>query len=306
MTPTAPLLEISENSVADENYAHGATRWQITADASFSEIIMDITVDSEDANGYLYSFQVSNGILSGGQDYYWRAKVKGLQGSDSTWSEWSESFRFTTASSEYTDIDANGVGDDFEPAYSDLDKDGTNDNDQAFMRVITGIDGRSLIGLKSLTGVEAIEYYGCVAPTEMPETGRPVDLPLGMINFRVQTSRVGGTAAFEIYLSEIPREAVRWFKCDPVDGWYEFPVVREPGKFVFEITDGGPGDTDGAANGIIVDPLGASYAPDSDTGGSAAVSPLTSDGGSSCFIGSCSKRGEMKQLIKRLWYHSTF
>jgi hypothetical protein len=297
-----PLLEISGNFDPAENYRHVATRWQIATDAGFGRIVLDTTVDTEDVIGYLYSFQITEGILGGGKPYYWRARVMGSLGADTVWSDWSESFQFTTAQPDFSDINENGVRDDLEPASSDLDGDGTNDNDQPYMRVMTSMDGRSLMGLKALAGVERFTYYGCIDPEAMPETGKPSDLPFGMINFRVETTQVGDTARFEVYLPEVPQENVQWYKSDPVNGWYKFPVARVNNVFVFEVTDGGLGDADGVANGIIVDPLGISYTTtDAGNDNSINVLPGGAGGGSGgCFIENCSDLNGFRQFIRRL------
>jgi hypothetical protein len=76
--------------------------------------------------------------------------------------------------------------------------------------------------------------------------------------FNVALNQVGGTARFELYLPEKPNTWAKWYKYDPINGWYEFPVDSDGDKYYLEITDGGVGDADGVANGIIVDPIGLS------------------------------------------------
>ena len=135
----------------------------------------------------------------------------------------------------------------------------------------------------------------------MPDaTGKPDNLPLGMINFRVETTRIGETATFEIYLPEIPPESVHWYKIDPVNGWYQYPVQRENDVFVFEITDGGPGDADGVANGIIVDPLGMSYTAGTEPDDSTNVLPVGGGGGGGCFIEISSDLSSFRRLVEGL------
>ena len=74
--------------------------------------------------------------------------------------------------------------------------------------------------------------------------------------FNVTLDQIGGTARFELYLPEKPRIEAKWYKYDPINGWYEFPVDIDGDKYFIEITDGGFGDADGVENGIVVDPIG--------------------------------------------------
>ena len=87
----------------------------------------------------------------------------------------------------------------------------------------------------------------------------------------------------EIYLSGEVSEHAQAYKYDTVNGWYAFPVQFKNGTYVIEITDGGLGDVDGIANGIVVDPIGLSVT-------NAVSANIKSDGasgggGGGCFIG---------------------
>jgi hypothetical protein len=76
----------------------------------------------------------------------------------------------------------------------------------------------------------------------------------------VNLDEIGGTARFELFMPAPANALARWFKYDPINGWYEFPVQYLAGKYILEIVDGGVGDADGVANGVIVDPIGMSDA----------------------------------------------
>ena len=252
-----PLLEIASFSDPDPGDIHGATRWQIATDSSFDHLILDIVCDTETTNSYLLSLKVPQGAFMGQQTYYWRAMVKDAPASNAKWSDWSASYTFTTAADEHADIDANGVPDDFEPLASDLDGDGQNDNDQPLMRALKMNTDASMLGLKAVEGVSGINRFTQIDPASIFDLPRPV-LPYGLMSLNVNLDQVGGTARFEIYLPESSDASARWFKYDPINGWYEFPVQSISGKYVLEIVDGGLGDADGVANGIIVDPIGIS------------------------------------------------
>jgi hypothetical protein len=250
-----PLIEIAGFTDPDADDDHGATRWQIAADESFEQLILDVMIDRSRTNNYLVSFLVPDGALCSEQLYYWRASVKDARDGDHKWSNWSEPFKFTTAAKVQADVNGNGVADDEEPPYSDLDNDGLNDNDQPFMRVYKSRIDQSLIGINAVEGVSRINCFTSIDPESIPDEPRP-KLKYGLMVFNVALNQIGGTAKFELYLPEEPQSWAKWFKYDPINGWYEFPVDSDGDKYYIEITDGGFGDADGVVNGIIVDPIG--------------------------------------------------
>jgi hypothetical protein len=288
-----PLLEIAGFSDPDPGDIHGGTRWQIAADGRFDQLILDIVCDMQNTNNYLLSLQVPQGALKGLQRYYWRAMVKDGRSGDSQWSAWSASQSFTTAADVQADINANGVPDEFEPNLSDLDANGQNDNDQPLMRVLKTDTGEALLGLKAVEGVSEINRFSLIDPAVIFDLPRPA-LPYGLLSLNVNVDHIGGTARFELHLPEIPDASARWYKYDPINGWYVFPVQIIAGKYILEIVDGGFGDADGVANGIIVDPIGladttaaVTGVSDLDTGGSGNTLDELMN---ACFIGSTMQR----------------
>jgi len=253
-----PLLEIAGFSDPDVDDGHAATRWQIATDSGFENLILDITSDADSTNHYLVSFRVPQGSLSSQELYYWRVMVKDDRTTNALWSTWSQIFRFTTTDPVQADGNGNGVPDELEPETSDLDADGQNDNDQPLMRVFTTNNEGHQVGIKALEGVELINYFAPIDPYIIPDTPGPENFPYGLLNLNLQLTSIGGTARIEIYLPEPPDTQYRWFKYDPVNGWYEYPVFVEGSNYILEITDGGFGDADNIANGIIVDPIGLS------------------------------------------------
>jgi hypothetical protein len=275
-----PLLEIVGFSDPDSDDDHDATHWQIAADESFDDLILDVVVDRSRKINYLVNFLVPHGTLHRDQLYYWRAAVKDDCENAKNWSNWSETFIFTTAAEVQSDKNANGVPDDKEPKYSDLDKDGVNDNEQPLIRVIKGGKGQSLIGIKAVEGVSRINYFTSIDPESIPEEYGPrPKLRHGLMVFNVTLEQVGATARIELFLPDKPHSKAEWYKHDPINGWYKFPVDSIDGKYFIEIEDGGFGDADGVANGIIVDPIGlAEMASEPES------APAPDQSGSACFI----------------------
>src|SRR5205823_5586077 len=93
-----------------------------------------------------------------------------------------------------------------------------------------------------------------------PSTG--IDLPLGLFGFSVTSVPVGGSADVqEILPNDITPTS--YYKQDPTTGAlhpfnYDGSVGAElDGQLVtLHLVDGGPGDADGQANGVIMDPGG--------------------------------------------------
>ena len=196
------------------------------------------------------AFSVPDGALCADRQYYWRAAVKDAH----DWSDWSEPFTFATAIGR-ADVNGNGVPDEDEPAYSDLDNDGRNDNDQPLMRVIKSRKGQVHLGINAVEGVSRINCFTAIDPASI-SVERRFKLKYGLMVFNATVVRPGATAKFELYLPEKPNIRAKWYKYDSINGWYEYRVDIVGDTYVVEITDGQKGDADGVANGIIVDPIG--------------------------------------------------
>jgi fibronectin type 3 domain-containing protein len=298
--PLTPLLEIEGYSDPDSNDVHGATHWQIALDGSFDELVFDHIATAFDTNGCLVNLLVPPGVLFSNRIYYWRARVKDARESGYLWSDWSEVKSFTTGNMAYSDNNGNGVPDDIEPAFSDLDGDGQNDNDQSLMRVATSESASKPIGIKAVDGVSRVNYYNCIESESLQAEPSPVPLPYGLLNFNLEVDRIGGTAVLEIYPSGEASGSAQAFKYDVTNGWYSFPIKIINGKYVIEITDGGRGDVDGIANGIVVDPIGLSVT--SGTVNAALQSDGASGGGGGCFVGAAGLEMNLSRLLDFLLF----
>ncbi|GAA4443172.1 hypothetical protein GCM10023156_00020 [Novipirellula rosea] len=87
-------------------------------------------------------------------------------------------------------------------------------------------------------------------------------LPLGLFDFEVQKVGVGQVHAIDVYLPN-DLDFDGWYKEDPISGRlldFRFDgttgAVRTEFGFTLYLQDGGRGDDDGIANGVIVDPSG--------------------------------------------------
>ena len=200
----------------------------------------------------------------------------------------------------YKDSNGNGIPDDQEVGSDvDLNKDGIYDRDQpGTIKSVNTVVGDGQIGVTRGTNVDSIEWIESIDPdTILDATNRPDTLPLGLISFKLTVSTPGDNAQVTVYLSETASDA-KWYKYDRLNGWQDYSahaIFNADGKSVtLEFKDGGYGDADGAANGIIVDPSGLDSTAGNDGGGD-------DSGGGSCFIGTAlgsapESHGQMRGL----------
>jgi chitinase len=223
--------------------------------------------------------------------YYWR--VRSFDSYEAG-SEWSETYAFKTTPAT-RDGNGNGIPDDQEldaASPADLDQNGIPDVSQIGdqFKVLNTIDGSGQIALETTNPNDIIEFVESCAPDAYPDEGgasKPGDIRFGLLSFRLRLQNAGAVASAVVYFSDPLPDTYKWYKYDLVKGWHiyadaAFSVDRR--SLTFTITDGGNGDIDGLANGIVVDPAGAG----SDTT-AAAVVPISGSagiGGSGgvCFI----------------------
>nr|NIQ38343.1 hypothetical protein [Pseudomonadota bacterium] len=169
--------------------------------------------------------------------------------------------------------------------------------------VIVGDNGiknfpENVITIKSPTdkdmGIEEegggnITKLNVVAPSSVPDgDGRPEDLIYGLVDMEIKVYAPGDEARVSFYLSTPAPDGYGWYKYSPNDGWRDFSAnaafnsARD--KVTLTVVDGGAGDDDGVANGVIVDPSGLGSVSTS-SGGGETTAIRSSSGSSGCFIG---------------------
>ena len=81
-------------------------------------------------------------------------------------------------------------------------------------------------------------------------------------------NEIGTTATVRIYFSQPISSSITFYKYDTINGWQDYSqhtTFNNDGRSIsLELKDGGYGDSDGHANGIIVDPGGLGIAGNSD------------------------------------------
>ena len=177
----------------------------------------------------------------------------------------SHAWSFTTVSGT-ADTDGDGVPDNLD-AFPNDNRKATVPNPMGGEAIT--IDASSTAGAR-LMGVVAMAD----ADASLNQTGKPAGFGFGngVVSFKIAGLAPGGSASVVLtFPASIPAGA-RIFKIDS-GGFHEFPGSVINGNTVtLNLTDGGAGDADGVANGVIDDPVGlatptASSSPDSSGGG---------------------------------------
>ena len=302
--PEKPLLNLPVDFAADvelnpqlitgsyvdrENDSHEQTNWQISTQETFTENIL-FERDTYN-NTQLTTLIVPEFILETGKTYFWRVKffdeLRGVGGS-----LWSEPFSFTTIVNNPEDSDQNGVPDiqQVMDGTIDLNNDGNNDVSTDTYKIATS--ETTTFALEASNGVTAIDCLKFIDSDDIIDTRGKPDLDFGLMQFKLRVNSPGDTAKIKIYFSEPVGD--HWYKYDIIDGWTEYSsdypdnvdFSSDRRSVILTLIDGGPGDSDGVANGIIVDPSGPGgsgpegYSPPSSNSGGGSGG----GGGGGCFI----------------------
>ncbi|MBW2247571.1 MAG: hypothetical protein JRF62_10330 [Deltaproteobacteria bacterium] len=290
-------LDITTQSFSDPNDdSHGQSQWQISDQSDFSSLVVDDTSDT-----YLTTFSVPHMVLISNQRYYVRVRFYDVY---SEASDWSGTVEFTTACF-FEDLNSNGIPDADEVDDSvDFNLDGISDIYQPqIIKCVQAFDGSNYIGIEKVSSsVSEIETLELIDPETISDTvNRPADLIFGLFSYRLRVNQPGDTAILKIYFSGEIFSSDTIFKYDTINGWHDYSehtTFNNDGQSVtLEVKDGGYGDSDGVANGVIVDPGGIAAA----SGGSSyTVTGSSSGGGSGCFIATAAFGSKFEKHVRLL------
>ncbi len=289
-------MDITTDSFSDPDYdTHSISQWQISEQIDFGTLVVDSI-----SNTYLTTLPVPHMVLNANQTYYLRVRFYDTY---SAASDWSSVIEFTTALSS-EDLNSNGIPDANEVSDTDdFNLDGIPDNDQpAIIKSIQSTDGSTYFGVEKFSSsISEIEALEMIDPETITDTAnRPDDLIFGLISYRLRVNQPGATASVRIYFSGELFESDVYYKYDRINGWYDYSdhttFSEDRQSVILELVDGGFGDSDGIANGIIVDPGGISAASYLGT----AVSSDGSGGGGGCFIATAAFGSLMEPHVKIL------
>lgn len=233
--------------------AHLLTKWQLSSTEDFAELLFFAATDQHQ----LTTLRIPNLVLSTDTTYFWRVKFFSSAGSQSSWSD---AFAFTTLAA----ADDSASPENLDSWFNDVNEDGIIDSEQDNLictNIAVGInracldvssDNASFVSLKSVSHEDIKD-----------DVNRPVRMPLDLLAFKLALDTPGDTVSTTIYYAwngnKIPLNSI-WMKYDSVSGWQDYSeyatVSKDRQSVTLELVDGGFGDADGVANGIIVDPSG--------------------------------------------------
>ncbi len=164
--------------------------------------------------------------------------------------------------------------------------------------------GIKVQGGGNITSLEAVN-----PDTIENNTNKPRDLIYGLVDFQIKVANPGNEAQVTIYLSSPAPDDYKWYKYghkyndqtgqyETNESWYDYSQYAQfngdRDQVTLTLVDGGVGDDDRQANGMILDDSGLGTA--SGDGGSG-----DDGGGGSCFIGTAfgsgfESHGQMKGL----------
>ena len=268
----SPLLgpvELAVNGFFDPDAGdyHSKTQWQVyrTEDK--------VCVLDSLSSSYLTVFRIPEIMLDENTAYFWRARFFDNHGAASGWSK---NISFTTDFSD-TDTDGNGIPDDQEVDISvDMNRDGMPDAQQAVVKSIMIPSRNEPIGLSienasTVTAILSMSAVDALESNFAPEDEEKMNqLPYGLINFKLAVDQPGDKAVVTVHFSQPVSGSAKWVKFDPIKGtWLDYGAYSEFSddrmSVTLEFVDGGFGDDDGVANGVIIDPSGLDLSPDAES-----------------------------------------
>jgi hypothetical protein len=143
---------------------------------------------------------------------------------------------------------------------------------------ITTTTGTGTLTLQSNMGnITSISAIGVQIFPNLPPL---VVFPHGLLYFEVRNIAPGSTVTFTTTFPVALPTNIQYWKYQPGHDWFQIPITSHNGNTItIQLTDGGLGDADGLANGVIVDPGGVAV-PGSGIGTGAPTSHGASMGSS--------------------------
>ncbi|WP_319521194.1 choice-of-anchor U domain-containing protein [uncultured Desulfosarcina sp.] len=277
-----PVLVTAAYFDADSD-DHTGSQWQIGIDGDFSTLILDQTSEKQ-----LTAYQIGNMVLESDATYYWRVRFIDAR---SGVSEWSETGSFITVASDASgDENFNGIPDDqeVEDTSADINQNGIADSLDTELMSLNTVEGRTKVALEPVSNGSALVSARSISTDSIAD--RSVQPNFGLIGFRLYLDDGVGTSTVKISFDRQVPSSARLYKYFPDSGWqtYTNALLAADGKSVtLTLVDGGRGDEDGVANGVIVDPIGVVYTEPTDSA-AAATSGYSGGGGGGggggCFI----------------------
>lgn len=284
-----PELNATAFADPDAGDTHARSEWLIEAQNDARTIL---NVSRTGSN--LTHLQVPRLVLDPDTGYICQVRFFDDRGNPSPWSP---AVSFTTRAAEYYWEDNGAAEAQNTPIQTDLNGNVVPDADESdVLKSIQAPDGQHAIavGIQNSANVVSLDAAVATDPASEQELPGAADLlPYGILSYRIHVREPGQQASVMFYFSHALDSQTIWMGRDENGDWSECGdgVYAQADGVARTITDGGPGDADGAANGVILDqiaPLGTAalqedpgHAVENTDSGAAADS-----GGGGCFIAS--------------------
>ncbi len=261
--PLTPVLKTHPFKDVN-NDQHDASQWQISLDAEFTDLVLNVTSDMN-----LTDLSIPELLLTYAETYYWRVRFyDDNQNAYDEVSAWSPVSAFSVITDSPDDDDGDGTPNDQEiddDQFLDMDANGINDLEQDDMGCINAGPGGEALCLKVPESVLSIDSMSWVNPDSIAATdNRPIALPFGLVSFRLSVIP-GAEVEVTLFLSDAAGSELEWYKYDAISGWQnyhsyaEFSIDRT--SVTIQLKDGDFGDGDGIENGTLIDPSGPGSNP---------------------------------------------
>lgn len=254
--------------------AHTRTQWRIKATAD-GRLIMDTTLPAP----HLTELRLPGFVLDPSKGY--RLWVRYFNGSDQS-SPWSDPIECSAAADPH-DLNGDRIPDSQEmDRFIDLNRDSVDDRNQSRqIRSIKTIDGTDTLGVGIDTAADGAEMVAAanINPSTLPEPFFTHDeMRFGLLRYKIRLQHPGQTIRVTLYLSDPVDPGTTWLRYDAISGWEDISNLidthADGTRITRTVVDGGSGDSDGVANGIIIDqcgPLTVNQAAVSDAQGNASA-----------------------------------
>ena len=190
------------------------------------------------------------------------------------------SWSFTTIAST-PDTDDDGV-EDGEDDHPDDDGEATPPKSKGHGKHKISVERYPGARLRNVTGISDTH-------SGINQAGKPAGYEFrdGLVDYEIQGVPTGGTVEVDLTLSEPAPAGIKVYTVGPA-GFQEVVKPSIQGDtLTLKLTDGGAGDSDGVANGVIVNPVGVAV-PVASGSGSLDLSNSSSGGGCTVAPGSAS------------------
>jgi Tol biopolymer transport system component len=191
--------------------------------------------------------------------------------------------------SDISSISANGYYVVFQSLSSNLVPGDTNSSTDVFVATLAQPTPANITSASVNTSLGAVNFTtsaGSISgltnlpPSNMPCSSGGYIFPYGMFSYNITNLAPGATATVTITTPGAVPMGSKVFKCQNGNLTDFTQYVQQPdaNTFILTLKDGGPGDADGVANGIIVDPCGPAFTDTSNHHRGSTLQPMAPQG----------------------------